>query len=447
LPGILQPKRAVGQVNDPLEHEADRVAERVIRMAVPGFSISASPQLSRNCVDFDEAATLRAEQAGSAKAGAGEAPDIVHEVLRSPGQPLDASTRAFFEPRFGVDFGAVRVRADAQAAASARAVGARAYTVGSNVVFDTGQFAPRTTAGQRLLAHELQHVLQQNTSRQHRSVQRQALGPNTATDKPADHPVAEGVGNVLVSVGSTMTAEAGLREVYDKCARQITEEALKMVAEGGNTPEAVEKAARWAVTARNDLKAAIRARGSVVTKALAEARNIRKYGDKVGPSYDELIREGKTPPEIIGSSGKANVKLNRAATKLRLAGRLLIAIDLAIVTWEIIEAPEGSRLRTAAGGVGGLAGALAGGELGAIGGAKIGAGIGTFIEPGGGTAVGGIIGGIIGGIGGAIAGGFFGKKGGEKVYDIVDDIFAPNIDADIERINADQDAIIRGSKK
>lgn len=88
-------------------------------------------------------------------------PPIVHDVLRSPGQPLDTATRAFFEPRFSHDFSQVRVHTDARAAESAREVNAFAYTVGSNVVFGAGQYAPGTTAGKRLLAHELTHVAQQ----------------------------------------------------------------------------------------------------------------------------------------------------------------------------------------------------------------------------------------------------------------------------------------------
>ena len=89
------------------------------------------------------------------------APPIVHEVLRSPGQPLDTSTRAFMEPRFGHDFSRVRVHTDGSAAESARAVNALAYTVGSDVVFGAGQYTPQTRDGQSLIAHELTHVLQQ----------------------------------------------------------------------------------------------------------------------------------------------------------------------------------------------------------------------------------------------------------------------------------------------
>jgi hypothetical protein len=93
------------------------------------------------------------------------APFIVHEVLSSPGQPLDAAIRTFMESRFGHDFSAVRVHTDATAAKSARAVSALAYTVGSDVVFAEGQYTAGTAAGQRLLAHELVHTIQQSDGR------------------------------------------------------------------------------------------------------------------------------------------------------------------------------------------------------------------------------------------------------------------------------------------
>ena len=94
----------------------------------------------------------------------GEAPAIpavVQDTLHSPGQPLDSSSRAFMEPRFGQDFSHVRVHSDSRAAESATAVNALAYTVGSDVVFGSGQYAPQTDPGRHLLAHELTHVVQQ----------------------------------------------------------------------------------------------------------------------------------------------------------------------------------------------------------------------------------------------------------------------------------------------
>ena len=162
LPGVIQPKLVVGQVDDPLEHEADRVAEQVMRD--PGQAVSltaASPQLSRKCAACEEEEnSLRMKPARSDASGA-PAPALVHEVLSSPGRSLDAPTRAFFEPRFGHDFGAVRIYDDGQAAASARSMGALAYTVGRDIVFGRGEYAAGTDSGRRLLAHELAHVMQQ----------------------------------------------------------------------------------------------------------------------------------------------------------------------------------------------------------------------------------------------------------------------------------------------
>lgn len=90
------------------------------------------------------------------------APPIVHDVLRSPGQPLDTATRQFFEPRFGQDFSQVRVHTDARAAESAQVVNALAYTVGHSVVFGEGKYSPFGSEGRSLLAHELTHIVQQN---------------------------------------------------------------------------------------------------------------------------------------------------------------------------------------------------------------------------------------------------------------------------------------------
>ncbi len=101
------------------------------------------------------------QRAGISPSPVHEVPPIVHEVLRSPGQPLDAVTRAFMEPRFGHDFSGVRVHTDAKAAESARVVNALAYTVGWDVVFGAGQYMPGNRTSRRLLVHELTHVVQQ----------------------------------------------------------------------------------------------------------------------------------------------------------------------------------------------------------------------------------------------------------------------------------------------
>jgi hypothetical protein len=91
-----------------------------------------------------------------------DVPPIVHEVLRSSGQPLDPTTCAFMEPRFGHDFSQVRVHADSKAAESARAVNAQAYTMGHDIIFAKGFYSLGTSEQKILLAHELVHVVQQN---------------------------------------------------------------------------------------------------------------------------------------------------------------------------------------------------------------------------------------------------------------------------------------------
>jgi hypothetical protein len=118
-----------------------------------------------------------------------ELPSIVYDVLNSSGQPLDATTRAWLEPRFGHDFSSVRVHMDARAAESANAVNALAYTVGHELVFGAGRYAPNTERGSRLLAHELTHVVQQ--SRGGTSAQQAKANRRTRRrSKPTRPPIA-----------------------------------------------------------------------------------------------------------------------------------------------------------------------------------------------------------------------------------------------------------------
>jgi hypothetical protein len=182
----IQPKLAVSQPGDEQEEEADKTAERVMRMPDP----AAGGVLQRKCTACEEEKKVQPKREG-APAGGMVAPPIVHEVLRSPGRPLDAETRAFMEPRFAHDFGRVRVHADARAAESARAVGARAFTVGHAVVFGASEYAPRSNAGRSLLAPELTHTIQQGSSTP-RTLSRQAADPTPQTTPDATTPTTAG---------------------------------------------------------------------------------------------------------------------------------------------------------------------------------------------------------------------------------------------------------------
>ena len=97
------------------------------------------------------------------KATPDKVPSIVHDVLASPGQPLDEGTRSYMEPRFGHDFSKVRIHADPKAAESVRSINALAYTVGNKVVFGGGQYMPETSTGRKLIAHELVHTMQRSS--------------------------------------------------------------------------------------------------------------------------------------------------------------------------------------------------------------------------------------------------------------------------------------------
>jgi hypothetical protein len=140
-------------------------------------------------------------------------PPIVHQVLDSPGQPLDAGTRNFMEPRFGHNFSQVQVHTDGKAAQSAQAVNALAYTVGKDMVFAAGQYAPGTAAGDRLLAHELTHVVQQSRPMpmQAKSVVSQ---PQDAQEQEADRAasqIASGdhVGTIAIGRGMAQIQRQG----------------------------------------------------------------------------------------------------------------------------------------------------------------------------------------------------------------------------------------------
>lgn len=135
-----------------------------------------TPIVQRQVEEEEEEELLQAKpdimRRVSSNTGDGEVPPIVHRVLHSPGQPLDAESRTWMEPRFGHDFSTVRVHTGSNAAQAAQRVNAQAFTIGHDVVFGNGQYAPQTANGKRLLAHELSHVVQQQAATPHASISR-----------------------------------------------------------------------------------------------------------------------------------------------------------------------------------------------------------------------------------------------------------------------------------
>ena len=149
-PDILsvQLKLTIGATNDPLEHEADRVADQVLAAPAHSGVSGVAPRIQG----------YKGQMTGEA----GTVPASVDRVLASPGRPLDPALQREMEQRFGHDFSRVQVHSDAAAQQSAREVNASAYTLGNNIVFGARRFTPETHEGRRLIAHELTHVVQQS---------------------------------------------------------------------------------------------------------------------------------------------------------------------------------------------------------------------------------------------------------------------------------------------
>jgi outer membrane protein OmpA-like peptidoglycan-associated protein len=220
----VQPKLKIGAVDDPAEREADRVADQVMRMPARDFGLvdEAPPPrartanvLQRQCACGGSATTpgecpaCASEREGTLRRKAtthaepSHAPPQVPAVLYSPGRPLDAVTRAFMEPRFGHDFTSVRIHADSAAAGGPRAVQARAYTLGRDIVFGADQYSTQTREGKRLLAHELTHVVQQGRA-EPRPTQNQASEPS-----PTRRKNSEQASNVIRRAGDPAAIPVG----------------------------------------------------------------------------------------------------------------------------------------------------------------------------------------------------------------------------------------------
>jgi hypothetical protein len=214
LKPVVQPKLTIGQPNDRYEREADRVAAQVMRMpeseeslvngqwslgkrekesslvqrksGCPGcmeeeeeeaaiqakFQTLQGPLIQRQEgeEEEEEETPIQAKPLSNKSSPLSQGLQNQVQTIRSGGQPLPQSSRAFFESRFGTDFSQVRVHNDPRAAETAQSINAQAYTIGSNIVFNKDQYSPETAAGKNLIAHELTHVVQQSQNKVSQSI-------------------------------------------------------------------------------------------------------------------------------------------------------------------------------------------------------------------------------------------------------------------------------------
>jgi Domain of unknown function (DUF4157) len=192
-PSLIQTKLRVNTPGDPYEQEADRVAAQVMRMPDPKLQkqaesknenvIQTKPMVQRQTEEDEDEEVLQAKPLNGIMQRQAEVDDEEEELqtkaqsgrtltagptthakiqtLKGGGQPLPRDTRSFFESRMGHDFSHIRIHASNRAAGTAESLQAKAYTLGNNIVFNSGQYAPDSYAGKQLLAHELTHVIQQ----------------------------------------------------------------------------------------------------------------------------------------------------------------------------------------------------------------------------------------------------------------------------------------------
>ena len=332
-----------------------------------------------------------------------EAPAIVDDVLRAPGQPLDSESRSFMESRFGYDFSGVRIHSDEQAHRSAEATAAEAYTVGRDIVFASGRYSPHTAAGKELLAHELTHVVQQQSAAPTSGAI--TMGGIDEHEVNADTTAAAVIsGNVRnATIGTAnvglQRAPAGPKPTSDTetpCLEEVVGEDIPSLLQAGAVT-VIEFGAEWCGPCEQ-LKAGLR----IICKELGDKPPpvpVRFYSiDIEAPGNEEASRPflagGEGIPHLyfyVGGAEKAHY--NQAPDFEVLQHLVAEHIEYATTSGAARGAKKGLGWGTLAGGLAGIGGAIAigaksglegnalmGGILGSIvGGAALGLGLGAGI--------------------------------------------------------------------
>lgn len=213
VPIMPQAKMRVSQPGDPAEQEAEIAADHAMRMKPAAESEGQeSPELSRQL--------MRAES-GDAES-LSDVSEVVSQGLSGGGRALDSEARAFLEPRFGQDFSQVRIHTDARASKSTEAVAARAYAIGSDIAFRSGEYQPGTSDGKRLLAHEIAHVVQQGgaAGRAGRQVVRRSFLDDVKGmlpgSKPDADPSSAAAGGAAAGAGAQQGADPMAMAMFEQ---------------------------------------------------------------------------------------------------------------------------------------------------------------------------------------------------------------------------------------
>jgi Domain of unknown function (DUF4157) len=181
---VVQPKLAIGAVNDPAEQEADAMADKVMRMQeLPSASVTGANSIQRKCADCEEEEKVQRKPLASfiqrKESSAGiVASDVVSNKINASkggGSSMDSHTQSFMQSRFGADFSNVKIHTGIEAVQMNRELNAKAFTVGSDIYFNEDQYNPGSGEGKHLLAHELTHTIQQDNGTISKQVQKKVV--------------------------------------------------------------------------------------------------------------------------------------------------------------------------------------------------------------------------------------------------------------------------------
>lgn len=361
---LLQSRYRIGQPGDSLEQEADRVAGHVLSMPEPSSPPVSAPSppapslIQRACAKCEEeeeegapiqtTAHIQTMETGSRSPAPTRSTDAKIAGLKGGGDPLPSPVKAYFEPRFGRDFGDVRIHTGSTASESTRDLDALAFTVGSDIAFAPGRFSPDTDSGKHLLAHELTHVIQQGHSGG--LIQRQAASsaPGTETAAPAVGPAPGDTREHLIVEDDAEVRAGQMKktEFLSRVQAEVCRESDDAMKGTGQNTEGCPYVEKW----------------------------FAYYADKSSSYIERALR--KYAPEAAGAASAAEYVPVVAA-------RVRRSVEIWARTGDITGVPEE------------LMGAvMGGGILGAIGSA-----LATI-----GSAIGSAVSGIVGGIGRALSG-------------------------------------------
>lgn len=387
----IQAKLTISQPNDPYEQEADRIADEIMRTPETEIfsdrtnSATRSPQsaiqrkhtcplnsassckedeeirkinLARNQITGFAQRQANLLQPKESKVNSSEVqPGIVNRIQSlGSGNPLPESVRSYFEPRFGQDFSDVRLHTDRHVAQAAWYLNASAFTIGRDIYFGHGQFRPGTKEGDKLIAHELTHSLQQRAvsgaSRVHTS-SREAFAINQSRKQQCDETKPRQVENKAIERGAISPFQAHLHIQTQPAPSGATQTEARF--DLGSDLESFDPVRRvtalYELARRDDFQswsALLLAQQSVYADVRTEAENLIRYRIQTTPSFEIYLREmAESPSGVLsdlaikalvglGAGGLVPAENYRQVVRQRLALARLQLIELDDILYHVV---------------------------------------------------------------------------------------------------------------